>query len=429
MNEEFLQFIWKTKLFKNHELHSTNGDQLEIIEIGKHNKDAGPDFFDARIKINEVLWAGNVEIHVKSSMWHQHKHHKDEAYNNVILHVVFENDVEVFLSDKRKLPCLILEFDEELFYTYKQLMDSAQWIPCHKEIKTVAHFFVKNWLDRMILERLERKAFEVKNILSLNKNSWEESFYQLISRYFGMKVNADPFQQLSQALPLKTLARQKNSLLQIEALLFGQAGMLSESLQDEYYQKLQREYLFLAGKYKLSPLPAHRWKWLRLRPGNFPTIRIAQLAALIHKSSSLFSKILESPKYENLTTLFHFQVSDYWNSHYRFAVKSKSRNKAPGKMMINSLLINSIVPILFCYGAETGKVHIKEKALQLLEEIPPENNSIIRKWKEAGIKAESAWHSQALLQLKENYCNPFKCLQCEFGNRIIRIKNHHFNTN
>ena len=424
MTEEFLQFIWKHKLFDDQNLFSISGDKIEVVNVGKQNKDAGPDFFDARVKVNDVMWAGNVEVHIKSSFWYQHNHQQDSAYNNVILHVVYEGDADVYINETRKLPCLILKFDSSLLQNYNQLMHSNQWIPCFGEISSVEKFFVRNWLDRMILERLERKSADVKKMLELNKNSWEETFYQVIARYFGMKVNADPFQQLAQVLPLKVLARQKNSLLQLEALLFGQAGMLNDSVDDTYYKNLRQEYLFLANKYELKPLPSHRWKWLRLRPGNFPTIRIAQLAALIHKSSSLFSKILDCVTYKDVQQLFEIQISDYWKSHYRFGVESKFQSKKLGKMTIDSIIINSVVPILFCYGEINGNEVIKEKALRFLEDIPEEKNSVIDKWKECGVEVNSSWHSQALLQLKLNYCDEFKCLQCEFGNRIIRMKNY-----
>lgn len=423
MTEEFLQFIWKHRLFENDNLFSTRGDKLEIIDVGRHNHDAGPDFFGAQIRINNILWAGNIEVHLKSSLWYQHEHHKDPAYDNVILHVVVDDDTNVIVGDNRELPCLILTFDQNLLKNYNFLMSSANWIPCYHEICTVEKFFIRNWLDRMILERLERKSMDVVKVLELNKNSWEETFYQIVVRYFGMKVNADPFQQLAQVLPLKVLARQKNSLLQIEALLFGQAGMLNESHTDEYCKMLQAEYQFLADKYKLKALPAHRWKWLRLRPGNFPTIRIAQLAALIYKSSSLFSKILACTDYKSITELFDVEVSKYWKNHYQFGVESKNRNKRLGSMAIQSIVINSVVPVLFSYGEVSGKEYLKERVLQLLENIPAEKNSIISQWEKCGVQVDSSWSSQALLQLKMNYCDKYRCLQCEFGNRIIRLKN------
>ncbi|NOU61844.1 DUF2851 family protein [Marinifilum caeruleilacunae] len=423
MTEEFLQFIWNHKLFDKQNLYSTKGDRIEVLDVGKQNRDAGPDFFDARIQINGVLWAGNVEIHIKSSLWYQHNHQQNSSYDNVILHVVYEEDIDVTINEGRKLPCLLLKFDLNLLENYNYLMHSSKWIPCYDEITSVEKFFVRNWLDRMIFERLERKSEDVKKVLELNKNSWEETFYQVLARYFGMRVNADPFQQLAQVLPLKILAKQKNSLFQIEALLFGQAGMLFDSIDDDYYIKLQSEYQFLSNKYKLRPLPAHRWKWLRLRPGNFPTIRIAQLAALIHNSSALFSKVLAGVEVQDLMRLFNVEVSVYWKTHYQFGIESKFQNKNLGKMTIHTILINAVVPCLFCYGEINRNEDIKEKVLSLLENIPSEKNSIINQWKSCGVEVKTAWHSQALLQLKLNYCDQSKCLHCEFGNRIIRMKN------
>jgi len=423
MTEEFLQFIWKYNLFSEKNKYSTKGDSIVILEIGKHNHDAGPDFFDARIMINDVVWAGNVEIHIKSSDWNAHKHNFDSAYNNVILHVVYDFDDEVFTNAGRLLPCLQLNFSPSLLNNYKTLISSKKWIPCFDEIKDVKQFFVRNWLDRMLVERLERKSCEINKILERNSFSWEETFYQVLARYFGMKVNAEPFQQLARSIPLKFLARQKNSLLQIEAFLLGQAGLLNKpECGDEYYQKLVTEYRFLSRKYQIQYLPAERWKWLRLRPANFPTIRIAQFASLIYKSNSLFSQILENPNYNAIAKAFEIEASEYWKNHYQFGIKSKLKVKNFGKSALDGIIINSIVPVLFLYGCVNGNQQIKDKACELLDEVGVENNSIIRKWEECGIEMKSAYHSQALLQLKSEYCDKFKCLQCEFGNRLIRTE-------
>ena len=421
MTENFLQFIWKHRLFSKANRYSTKGDKIEILNVGKQNYDAGPDFFDARIKVNDVLWAGNVEIHIKSSYWYKHGHDSDSAYDNVILHVVFEDDLEVITNNKRSIPCLKLDFHQDLLDNYNSLMASQKWIPCFDEIRNMEKFFIRNWMDRMLLERLERKSKEVYKILEQNKFSWEETFYQLLARYFGMKVNADPFQQLARSIPLKFLARQKNSLLQLEALLFGQAGLLcNDDCNDEYYQNLVSEYQFLSDKFKLTAMPGSRWKWLRLRPANFPTIRIAQFASLVYKSTSLFSKIKDATGYDDMYKLLECKASDYWINHYQFGVIAKSKQKQMGRTGIDGIIINTVVPILFLYGESIGSQETKNKACELLEKIYPERNSIINKWKECGVEIKSAYQSQALLQLKSNYCDKFKCLQCEFGNRIIR---------
>ena len=422
MTEDFLHFIWKHHLFEKDNLYSSKGDAIEILQVGRSNLDAGPDFFDARIKINDVLWAGNVEIHVKSSYWHRHRHQNDLSYDNVILHVVYEEDSDVYVTSNRLLPCLELKFDEKLLINYNSLMKSQKWIPCFDEINKVDQFFIRNWLDRMVLERLEAKSKTINEILDKCDSSWEETCYQALARYFGVKVNSDPFQQLAQSIPLKVLARQKNSLFQIEAMLFGQAGMLEENeCKDEYYQNLKKEYTFLANKYGLKSIPVHRWKWLRLRPPGFPTIRIAQFASLIYQSSRLFSKILEAKSYKELIDLFDLNVSEYWKHHYRFGAESKFREKKFGKATTDSLIINALLPLIFLYGNKIKSDEFKERALAVLELIPAENNAIISGWKKCGIKVKNAWHSQALLQLKSRYCEQSQCLQCEFGNRIIRM--------
>ena len=293
MNEDFLHYAWKYRLFDIENLMSHQGHSLILVDTGRLNGDSGPDFFEARIQIDGLLWVGNVEIHLRSSDWYRHKHDKDLAYNNVILHVVLKNDRDVVLSDGRLLPCLELKIPEVFLSKYQSLMSSQSWIPCQVDIPKLNNFFVNHWLDRMLLERLERKSDEIKKMYDQNSNSWEETFSQLLARYFGMKVNADPFEQLARSVPLKILAKQKNSLLQLEAIFFGQAGFLDDvNTDDQYYTNLQTEYCFLQSKFKLKPIEKRRWKFMRLHPVNFPTVRIAQLASLVYHSQSLFSKVI-----------------------------------------------------------------------------------------------------------------------------------------
>ncbi|WP_461632609.1 DUF2851 family protein [Labilibaculum euxinus] len=421
MNEDFLQFIWKQNLFSKTSIFSTKGNAIEIIDVGKQNFDSGPDFFDARIKIDNVLWAGNVEIHLKSSSWYSHGHNTDPAYENVILHVVLEDDSPVVLKNDRVIPCLVLRFTPELLNNYRKLMLSEKWIPCEDEIGEIESFFVRNWLDRMLLERLERKSHEIQKILEQNNNSWEETFYQVLARYFGMKVNADPFQQLARSIPMKFLARQKNSIFQLEALLFGQSGLFEKfGCEDAYLNKLKLEYEFLADKYQLKALSPGQWKWLRLRPSNFPTIRIAQFAALVHNSQSLFSQILHANSIEDISSLLNCQASEYWTRHYQFGLDSNEKVKILGQSSVDGLIINCVIPVLFLYGVVNDSQKLKDKAYDLLDKVSAEENSVTRKWKKCGVNVKSAYHSQALLQLKSNYCDLFNCLQCEFGNRIIR---------
>ncbi len=421
MNEAFLQFVWQYRLFYADNMYSTKGDKIEVLDVGKLNTDGGADFFDARIKINDMLWAGNVEIHTKSSLWYAHQHHTDKAYDNVILHVVAIDDRDVLMDNNQLLPCVELKYHNSLWHNFAALKNSQKWIPCYDDICKVPRFFISHWLERMLIERLETKANTLSQLLKQNQKEWNETFYQLLVRYFGLRVNAEPFQQLAQIVPSKILARQKNNLLQLEALLFGQAGMLNHTkCIDTYYLKLQSEYQFLADKYHLKPMPESRWKLLRLRPANFPTIRIAQLAKLIHQSSALFSKILACEHLADVMPFFKVELSGYWKNHYLFGKLSTARTKSLGKNAIHLLIINAVVPFIFLYGEYQHQPHLKERVLGWLNQIPAENNSIISNWKKCGVAVKSAADTQALLQLKSSYCNNHRCLECEFGNRIIR---------
>lgn len=423
MNEDFLHYIWKYRFFEDDNLFSSYGQKLEVLNTGSLNNDSGPDFFDARIRIDGLLWVGNVEIHMKSSDWYKHHHENDEAYNNVILHVVYKNDSDVMQSDGRQLTCLELRIPDQFLSRYQSLMSSEAWIPCRSDIPKLNNFFVNHWLDRMLLERLERKADEIKKIFFSNSNSWEETFYHLLARYFGMKVNSDPFEQLARSIPLKVLAQHKNSLLQLEAILFGQAGFLNDPISDDlYYSGLQSEYRFLQSKFKLKPIEKKRWKYMRLHPVNFPTVRIAQFAGLVYHSQSLFSRIIQIEKVVDFYPLLQSQASEYWESHYRFGERAEHKEKVLGKSTIDVLIINSIIPILFVYGKDMDNPLYIDRALSFLEKLKPESNSIIRNWVESGIVVKSAYHSQSLLHLKSEYCEKYRCLECELGNRIIRLE-------
>ncbi|MRT94472.1 DUF2851 family protein [Ancylomarina sp. 16SWW S1-10-2] len=423
MNEDFLHYVWKYRLFDPENLISCQGYALELVDVGQLNTDSGPDFFDAQIRIDGLLWAGNVEIHLKSSDWFRHSHDKDLAYNNVILHVVLENDKDVVLSNGRLLPSLELKIPDAILNKYQSLMSSQTWIPCQVDIPKLNNFFVNHWLDRMLLERLERKADEIRKMYHQNSNSWEETFYQLLARYFGLKVNAEPFEQLARSVPLKVLAKHKNSLLQLEAIFFGQAGFLDDNIAgDEYYASLQTEYGFLKSKFKLKPIEKSRWKFMRLRPVNFPTLRIAQFASLVYHSQSLFSKVINVQKIAEFYVLLQSRAPSYWGTHYRFGEKVDFKDKALGQSTIDILIINAIVPILFVYGQEMGSSMYIDRALSFLENLKPENNSVIKMWVKSGVQVKSAYRSQSLLHLKSEYCSKYRCLECELGNRILRLK-------
>ncbi len=421
MKEDFLHYLWRLQRFDQGNLCTSEGAPIQVLAIGEHNQHAGPDFSNARVRIGDTLWAGNIEIHIKSSEWLKHRHQDDPAYENVILHVVFEEDVPIFDSSGTLLPCLVLQhrIAKGLSKKYLRLLQQESWIPCASQLSKVQEMTKVLWMDRLLVERLEEKTKAIKAILVQSNNNWEETFYRFLARSFGLKINPDAFEQVANALPLSLLGRHKNQLRQIEALLFGQAGMLQKNFVDTYPQQLQKEYLFLQKKYKLRAIPTTAWKFLRLRPANFPTIRLAQFAMLIHQSSHLFSKILAVQKIKEVENMFGCRVSLYWQEHYVFDKISPKRKKTLGRSTIHLFVINTIAPFLFLYGQEMGEEKYKTQALALLEELQPEKNKIIQKWTSLGMLPKSAFQSQALLQLKKHYCDQRKCLSCPIGHQLL----------
>ncbi len=420
--EEFLQYIWENRLFYTDNLTTTTGERVEVVKTGQRNSDSGPDFFNAKIKIGETVWAGNVEIHKKSSDWQKHNHQNDMAYDSVILHVVETDDSPVKRANNKTIPTLLLKYPERLRINYQNLLDAQTWIACQNQFHKVNPVVLQLGFNRLMIERLEDKTGEILERLEQNNNDWNETFYQVLAKMFGFKVNAIPFELLAKSLSLKTLAKHKNSLLQLEALLFGNAGLLNtQLLGDSYFLQLRNEYSFLYKKYKLKGIESHLWKFMRLRPGNFPTIRISQLAALIYRSHGLFSKIIEIDKIDELKKLFEVSASEYWNSHYNFNKLSKRNSKKGlGETSVNILIINIVIPFLFVYGEKQNRDYLKNRALEFLEQLPPERNSIISNWKKLGIETRSAFETQALLQLKNIYCKKKKCLNCQIGVKIVK---------
>ena len=421
MNEEFLHHLWKFRLFDGKDLLTQSGEPIEILKCGEPNSDSGPDFFNAKIKIGKTIWAGNAEIHVNASDWETHKHHYDKAYDNVILHVVYEADKELKRKNGEIIPTLELKdrIPKNIYQKYLSFKSSRDWIPCGKQIKDVDSFTLNHWLDRLLAERLERKSISILESLKQNKNNWEETFYRQLARNFGLKINAEPFELLAKTLPVSVLGKHKNSLLQIESLLFGTAGLLEKDLKDDYAVGIQKEFQFLKQKFKLKPIDASLWKFMRLHPPNFPTIRISQFANIIYKSSHLFSKIIEAKNEKAIRDLFFCETSEYWQIHYRFDKSSPKRKKILGNDAVNNIIINTIAPFIFIYGKEKGQENYVERALELLEKIPPEKNSIISKWKETGVNAKNAYETQALLQLKNEYCSKKQCLECSVGAKLL----------
>ena len=420
MTEEFIQFIWKYGLFDRSGLFSNAGDEIQVISLGEHNGDSGPDFLNARLKIGSTTWAGNVEIHLRSSDWFLHGHQEDKAYDSVILHVVYQHNQSVTRSNGETIPTLVLPCNEKLYGSYQKLLARKGMIPCQDRIHRVEPLLLDCWLSSLVVERLHKKTEHIAEYLRSNKGNWEEAFYISLARSFGFGLNASPFELTARSLPLAILNRHRNNPLQVEALLMGQAGLLTEGrIFPEYYSVLRNEFVYLQKKYKLKPVEYHLWKFLRLRPVNFPTLRLAQFANLIQQSEGLFSRVIDCPDLQELKRFFTLQASEFWNSHYTFEKTSKYSVKTLGEDAFNSLVINTIIPFLFIYGSMRGEEETKSRALELLNSIPAESNRITRKWDLAGIRASSAFYSQALLQLYGDYCNHRHCLSCSVGTNLI----------
>jgi len=421
MTEEFLHYIWQYRLY-NPNLVLQSGEQVEVLHPGMHNVDSGPDFFNAKIRIGDTIWAGNIEIHIQSSDWKRHNHQQDMSYDNVILHVVWRDDMPVFRNDGTVIPTLELDglYNENAWKNYLRFMASHQWIPCNTMIAGVDTFLRNAWLDRVLVERLERKSLQVEHILLLNNNDWAQTFYRLLARNMGFKLNNQAFEMLAQSLPVQFLAKHADDLFQVEAMVFGQAGLLGINFTDEYPQKLKKEYEFLKAKFNLSPIDAHLWRFMRLHPGNFPTLRLAQFASIIHHSGAIISELFNSDDVNTYRKLFSAEASEYWNTHYTFDKLSAPRRKTLGQSSIDLLIINLVAPILLSYGRRKSDTKITEKPIDLLMQLKGENNSLIRKWAELGMDVSNAASTQALLELKSNYCDNKKCLSCSVGIQLLK---------
>lgn len=415
-----MQFIWQFQYFNKSGLATTDGSPLQIIIAGQYNTNQGPDFLNAKIKIDNTIWAGSVEIHINSSDWTRHHHDYDKNYDNVILHVVWEHD-KLMEGKSLRFPVLELKscVSKILLSRYESLMNASSFIPCEKMITEVKSITWHSWKDRLLAERLSRKSMIASVMLQKNKQHWEETFWWLLARNFGTKVNADAFEAIAVSLPVTILAKHKSQIHQLEALLLGQAGLLNEKFKDEYPVLLQKEYQFLKEKYSLKPikLPVH---FLRMRPGNFPTIRLAQLAALIKESAHLFSKIKEAETVVDVKKMFDVTANDYWLYHYKFDKAAAYRKKDLGSSMIENIIINTICPLIFAYGNFYKDEKQKAKAMKWLEKLSPENNAITNGFVKLGIENKNAFDSQTLIELKNEYCNKKFCLSCSVGNAILK---------
>lgn len=416
MKEEFLYYLWENRLL-SHQLLTTSGLPVEIVNPGCRNLNSGPDYLEAKIRIDGQLWAGHVEIHVKTSDWNRHGHQHDSAYNNVVLHVVYENDTTV-----NGIPVLVLKghFDASLQYRYEKILASRQWIACERHLSEVQPFSVNVWLERMAIERLQEKAKKAEKILSASHFDWENTLYRLILRYFGMKVNNEAFETLASLLPFKTLMKHADQPTQLEAMLLGCAGLLEIESAEDYPLLLQREFDAMRSKFNLLTMPVERWKFMRMRPVNFPTVRLAQLAQMIHRNGCLFSKVKEAENVKDVKALFDVSASAYWDTHFRFSVTGPSKPKHLGEGTADVLIINAVIPLLFCHGRFHKDQSYCEKALRFLEETSAEDNTIVRHFASIGITARNAMQSQAILYLYHHYCRQKQCLKCSIGNILLQ---------
>ena len=421
MNERLLQFIWQFQYFNKNELLTEQGETLTIIHPGHYNTHQGPDFHDAKIAIGNTTWAGNIEIHIKSSDWIRHNHTADKNYSNIILHVIWQNDSVISYDSGSVLPALSLHnlVPKLLLDRFRELMQHEAFVPCDAHLPVLDEMKWLAWKERMAVERLQRKSGLVLNLLTEANNHWEEVFWWLLARNFGMKVNADIFESVARSLPVSILAKHKNQIHQIEAFLLGQAGLLEHDFEEDYPRLLKREYLFYQKKYQLKPVNVKPF-FLRMRPANFPTIRLAQLAMLVNKSSHLFSKIKEIDSVTAAKELLNVTANDYWHYHYKFDEAGEYHPKQLGKQMTENIIINTAVPVLFAYGLLNKEETIKDKALQWLTELAAEKNTITQKWTAHNVSNNNALESQALIELKNSYCNLRRCLECSVGNAVLR---------
>ena len=422
-NEDLLHFFWKSKQIFARRVFTYAGDELKLLRIGYQNTHSGPDFEEVQLQIGDTIWAGSVEMHLKSSDWYAHHHEQDKAYENVILHVVYRHDKSVFRGDGTELPVLVLEgiIPQKLVVNYRMLIEAQSWIPCAAQVAQVDPIYTKQEVYRFLIQRLEEKADAHIMLLHTVKGSWDDAFYISLAAAFGFKLNALPFTLLAKSIPQLLLAKYKNSPLQVEALLFGQAGLLLETFTEKYPLTLQKEYAFLQQKHKLNPLEPSLWKFFRARPANFPSLRIAQFSALVQKSTHLFSTVLETESIVALHELFHeLPVHKYWETHYRFEKTSSKHSVQLGVYSVQSVLINTIATFLYAYGKFLNDEKYTLRAIDLLESMPAENNVLVREFVAIGFSVVHAATSQGLIHLKKTACDRKKCVSCGIGAQILQ---------
>lgn len=432
--EELLHYVWKHKLFPLAPLTTTDGKSVEVVDVGLHNRHAGPDFFNAKVRIDGTLWVGNVEIHDKASDWFVHGHDRDARYDNVVLHVVDIADVVVRTSQGTTPPQMVLRVPDRVRDHYQELLAAEDYPPCHAVISSLPRLTVCSWLSALQTERLEQKTEAISDRVKACDGSWEAAYFVTLARNFGFGVNGDIFELWARSIPLGSVGHHRDDLFQVEAFFLGQAGLLDSAVlpprcreaadEDTYFQRLRSEYAYLARKFSLRPIDGHLWRFLRLRPQNFPTIRIVQLARLYHEGRAGLSRLVDCASLHQVAELLATSVTPYWETHYLFGLESRRSEKRLSASSIALLTINTAVPMLFAYGRHKGDEKLCDRAFDLLEALSAEKNHIVETWKKVGLKAQTAGDSQALIQLKRAYCDRKECLRCRFGYEYLKKTDH-----
>ncbi|WP_016988284.1 DUF2851 family protein [Flavobacterium sp. ACAM 123] len=421
MKEDFLHYLWKFKKFDTLNLRTSNNEEITITNVGQYLELAGPDFFNAQIVIGDQVWAGNVEIHLKSSDWYVHHHERDAAYENVILHVVWEHDTEIYRKNNTEIPVLELKkyVEKDTINNYQSLMAPKAWIFCEKELTDVSPFILKNWQERLFFERLERKSKAIYELLEQTNNDWEAVLFCMLAKNFGLNTNGESFLKIATSIPFLIIRKESHEVENLEALLFGSAGLLDVEKEDNYFKDLKFRYYYLLHKYQIEKISCNPVQFFKHRPDNFPTIRLSQLANLYHSNQSLFSQISELNSVKAIYALFQVSESSYWQEHYQFDKVSSKKKKMLSKSFIDLIIINTLIPIQFAYAKSRGE-EIVEQLIHLLNEVAPEKNAIMNKFRSFGIKPMSAFETQAMLQLKNEYCSKSRCLECAIGMELMK---------
>lgn len=428
--ELLLHYCWKHRLMGTGNLLTIDGKTVEVIDTGLHNSNAGPDFFNAKVKIDGTLWVGNVEIHDRASHWFAHGHDKDSAYNNVVMHVVGEADAIVTTADGKTIPQVVVSVPQHVADNYQELLRTDSYPPCYKIVPELSALAIHSWMSALQTERLEQKTIAIEERVKQCGGAWEDAYFMTLARNYGFGINGDAFEQWARCIPLSAVGKHRDDLFQIEAIFLGQAGLLdideiaekyrSKVMADEYFTRLINEYRYLAHKFSLTPMDSKMWRFLRLRPQNFPHIRISQLATLYHERRTNLSMLAECQSLNDLRQMLTTHVSPYWETHYSFGSESSKSKKNLSAASIDLLIINTAIPMLFAYGRHLHKEDLCDRAFDILDQLKAENNNIVRMWKECGMEVKTAGDSQALIQLKKEYCDRRECLRCRIGYEYLK---------